>query len=329
MITSMKYILAIVLAFLTIDVGICVPLKPLETIKQANARKLSTINVKIRSAPSRDYERVIEHCASILESHWVSNSPTVVKLDFSSFEKETLAYAKPTTYIKVGKYRYQRALARSIPGVIFTSKYDSDVIVNINTKINWYTGIDGHTSAEQFDLVSVCVHEIMHGLYFSGSRNRTSNTRFEAFLTTKTEEGEYCSLKSFESEPKKLKTALTNNELYFSANNRTIAKLSAPNPFAPGSSTFHLDYKKYTGGQEAVMLPAFVKGESRHTIGPVIKEIQAILRDQTSVPPKTCRGANLVKPSNMVDRTNDIIIISCIGISLVMVSLIIALCIYC
>jgi len=300
MITSMKYILAIVLAFLTIDVGICVPLKPLETIKQANARKLSTINVKIRSAPSRDYERVIEHCASILESHWVSNS-----------------------------YRYQRALARSIPGVIFTSKYDSDVIVNINTKINWYTGIDGHTSAEQFDLVSVCVHEIMHGLYFSGSRNRTSNTRFEAFLTTKTEEGEYCSLKSFESEPKKLKTALTNNELYFSANNRTIAKLSAPNPFAPGSSTFHLDYKKYTGGQEAVMLPAFVKGESRHTIGPVIKEIQAILRDQTSVPPKTCRGANLVKPSNMVDRTNDIIIISCIGISLVMVSLIIALCIYC
>lgn len=81
MIANMKYTLAkiIILAFLISDVG---SVAPTQTENPVISEKLTTFNVTINSAPTIKHGRAIEYCVSIIETLWVSNITTVVKVDF-------------------------------------------------------------------------------------------------------------------------------------------------------------------------------------------------------------------------------------------------------
>ena len=41
----------------------------------------------------------------------------------------------------------------------------------VNSSINWYLGTDGQTPVQKYDLVTVAIHEICHGLGFFDSFN--------------------------------------------------------------------------------------------------------------------------------------------------------------
>ena len=45
----------------------------------------------------------------------------------------------------------------------------ADISANFDSGTNWYYGLDGNTPFSQFDLVSVVLHEIGHGLGFAGT----------------------------------------------------------------------------------------------------------------------------------------------------------------
>lgn len=141
----------------------------------------------------------------------------------------------------------------------------------------------------------------------------------DSFLTTITADGEYCVLSSFESEPEKLEQGITSNELYFSANDRLIAKLYAPKEFIMGSSVYHLDTNIYKNTPDAVMTHADMPGESHNTIGPALIKICAIPRDPNAIPPKKCK--NDAKPVQNIEtnRRRKVIIIACAAVGFIVI----------
>ena len=45
---------------------------------------------------------------------------------------------------------------------------DADIICSINSSADWYFGTNGNTPNSKYDLVTVALHEITHGLGFAG-----------------------------------------------------------------------------------------------------------------------------------------------------------------
>ena len=63
---------------------------------------------------------------------------------------------------------YAESLANALHGSdLGPSKFDMHITYNQN--FTWYYGTDGNTPATQMDLMTVVLHEICHGLNFSGS----------------------------------------------------------------------------------------------------------------------------------------------------------------
>ena len=48
-----------------------------------------------------------------------------------------------------------------------------DITLSVNSSINWYLGTDGNTPVTKYDLITVAIHEICHGLGFFDSFSST------------------------------------------------------------------------------------------------------------------------------------------------------------
>ena len=64
---------------------------------------------------------------------------------------------------------YPVSLAEKIAGKSLNADVDGDIQLTINSSIKWYLGTDGNTPTQQYDLITVVLHEICHGLGFFDS----------------------------------------------------------------------------------------------------------------------------------------------------------------
>ena len=64
---------------------------------------------------------------------------------------------------------YPVALAEKINGASLNEDQQGDITLSVNSSINWYLGTDGKTPTSKYDLVTVLLHEICHGLGFFDS----------------------------------------------------------------------------------------------------------------------------------------------------------------
>lgn len=64
---------------------------------------------------------------------------------------------------------YPVALAEKINGASLNEDQQGDISLSVNSSINWYLGTDGKTPTSKYDLVTVLLHEICHGLGFFDS----------------------------------------------------------------------------------------------------------------------------------------------------------------
>jgi hypothetical protein len=62
---------------------------------------------------------------------------------------------------------YTVALANQLAGVDLDPT-TTDLSSTLSSDINWYFGTDGNTPADQYDFVTVALHEILHGLGNAG-----------------------------------------------------------------------------------------------------------------------------------------------------------------
>ncbi|MCA9952006.1 MAG: hypothetical protein KDE48_20290 [Anaerolineales bacterium] len=209
-----------------------------------------------------------------------------------------LGWAGPSDYYRnfngaVPNRWYPVALANQITGGDLNAG-TAEISANFDATQTWYFGIDGQTPSSQFDLVSVALHEIGHGLGVSGSMRFDDGTGsnecnggifgtgcygwsnsamiYDGFLENGA--GQNLIL-TYGNNTGALGTQLISNDLYFNgpattaANNNNPAKIFAPNPFNPGSSISHLDDATFSGTFHALMTPTISSGESNHYPGAV------------------------------------------------------------
>ncbi len=260
------------------------------------------IYFNLTSVPQQ-YRFALRQCSALAEKEWNSSIETRVKIEFSSLpNRNVLATARTTNFVRYRSSYYTMAMAKRLHrkdlnrDSIGLLRYD--MLLKFNDAHSWYGG-GGKTPSDQFDLITVCMHEVAHGLFlttnniamtqkeggtYDGRFYVNSLRRYDRFLACETDRGD-CALASFRNNPRKFGQCITRNSLWFRTNSTRVAKLYAPKIYHRGSSVSHL-HTTYLGDNRTLK-PVSVTGVAWRTFGPLAKQIIAALIDQAE------RGAPL------------------------------------
>jgi hypothetical protein len=228
-----------------------------------------------------------EFAVSILESILPDDTKTTVLAYWQQIENAGVLGNSSVTAIAGGwainasqpLAFYPVALAEKIAGRSLNSDLQGDIIITLNSKTNWYLGTDGNVPAGsgKYDLVTVILHEMCHGLGFFDSMDTDENTGFYGFGSIpviydtfiENLNGELLTdTTKFRNNTMALRKEMTGQQLYFkgtvlkalSGENRL--KLFAPATWDNGSSISHLDET-----DNVLMTPYINKEEVIHDPG--------------------------------------------------------------
>jgi len=187
---------------------------------------------------------------------------------------------------------YSSALANALAGRDLDVN-DPELVIEVSSNANWYFGVDGKCPPRSYDLVSVILHEMAHGLGFMSGSYYDSATG-EGRILQPTPFDAYAQLPDgrrlvdLPSPSLEAGKAMTST-LYWSgangikANNGIRPLLFTPAVYERGSSVSHLDEKTFSNtGENAVMTPNLDAGEVFHLPGPLLL---AMFEDLRQVPP--------------------------------------------
>jgi hypothetical protein len=176
---------------------------------------------------------------------------------------------------------YPVAVAEKIAGKSLNEDFEADIELTINSSVNWYLGTDGNTPVNRYDLVTVVIHELCHGLGFFDSMDVQNSVGtygigsipliYDTFVETLAGKRLTDTL-SFLRNSTALAAELTGGQLYFGGPlakrylNGVRPRLYAPSTWDPGSSVSHLDELR-TSEENALMTPFIDFGEAIHNPG--------------------------------------------------------------
>lgn len=191
-----------------------------------------------------------------IEARWTALSAGVL-----GSANYTSAYANFEGAQKLNVF-YPVAIAEKITGREMNDGAP-DLFANFSSSVDWH--LDPNTEPfGKYDLKTVVMHEIGHGLGFSGTFT-VSGTQGRFGLSTTTipiaydvpiRNGANANLiETFTSPSANLRTQLTGQSLFFTSSTVPSAKLYAPLTFDGGSSISHVDESTYNGSINALMTP--------------------------------------------------------------------------
>ena len=176
----------------------------------------------------------IGYCMRLILSTWQSDTAVRVLVHFSVLGSERLlGTAQPTVTVRFGSHMWPITLLKAVNGASLQGPGNFDVSMRLNSAATWYTGKDARLRPGDYDLVTVCLHEVSHDLFMSGSSfdvflsddgtgydalvARTHLSRFDAFLAN----ADGCNVTAYadQGRTRALGTALTGNNLCFSSGN--------------------------------------------------------------------------------------------------------------
>jgi hypothetical protein len=176
---------------------------------------------------------------------------------------------------------YPVGLAEKIAGKSYNNDLDGDITLTINSSKNWYLGTDGNTPTSRYDLVTVALHEICHGLGFFDSMSTDGTIGWYGIdsipliYDTFVENNEFKKLTdklTFHNYSANLRSQYTGGLLYFDGpllkkfTSGGRAALYAPSTWDSGSSISHLD-ESGTSTINSLMTPFIDLGEAIHNPG--------------------------------------------------------------
>lgn len=184
---------------------------------------------------------------------------------------------------------YPIALANRLAGTDLVPG-SADVEANFNSALSeWYYGTDGNTPAGRYDFVSVVLHELLHGLGFSGSMDVVGGVGDWGYQSgglfypdiydrsAATDSGQLLiDTAIFPAPSVALGLQLTSGQVYWdgangkAANGGVRPRLYAPSPWRDGSSFSHLDESTYpAGNSQSLMTPILGTAEAIHSPGTI------------------------------------------------------------
>jgi hypothetical protein len=207
---------------------------------------------------------------------------------------------------------YASAAANSLAGRDL-DKANPEIIIQVNSAATWNTRGDGIPSSNEYDLESVFIHELGHGLgflsndaydSFFGLGSLDQPTPFDAYLQT--EDGRR--LADLPTPSKELGVALTSSLVWsgplgIKANGGAKPKMYTPSRYESGSSTSHLDEATFSkSGLDSVMTPNLDPGEVFRQPGPLQL---AMMEDMRNKPPAGVATELPLSPRNVQAFTGD------------------------
>ena len=131
-----------------------------------------------------DAKQAVQKAIDIWASNFTSKVPITVDAIWEKDQNSSvLGSARPGFYFNAfpgaadEDLWYPSALANVLAGKDLDPK-QSEIVLKLNSSILWYTGLDGQPSKQSYDLASVVLHEIGHGLGF------LSNAEYDRFFGT-------------------------------------------------------------------------------------------------------------------------------------------------
>lgn len=274
----------------------------------------ATFEIEFGDGVSAQARNATQFALDLWGLHLSSSVPIRIRVNAVQEDGNTLAFASPRL---IANFQgtldpntfYPTALASSLAGRNVNPD-NPDIEVSYNASFNrWYFGTDGNPPPNQFDFVSVMLHEVGHGIGFIGSMrvdnevgswglgdqrfpvvfDRFTETDFEGVTTP------LIATSRFPNPSSLLGFALQSDEVYFNAPEANRAqqesqsaqglpvgpggrpKLHAPPNWAPGSSYGHLtEVREGTtevyyppGSLNSLMTPTIAATEVIHSPGPV------------------------------------------------------------
>ncbi|HAS41720.1 MAG TPA: hypothetical protein DCS93_14675 [Microscillaceae bacterium] len=266
---------------------------PAEFLKRYGSRtQAKKSNIKVTyNGFTPQAQAAFQFAVEIWETVLASPDTIRVVANWRTLDPGVLGSAGATTYranFKNAPLRnvwYPIALAERIAGESLNGN-SPDISANFSSSINWYFGTDGNPPSDEFDLVSIVLHELGHGLGFVALRNYDENQGtytygsggFPDIYNYRMVDGSGNFLRDttvYTNGSTQLGTAVTNSNLFFNgpttntaASSTVGSKLHAPGTFEPGSSIAHLD-NIYDNTPNGLMTPSAGPGEAVHDPGPV------------------------------------------------------------
>ncbi len=256
---------------------------PAPQLKSAKAK--STFAVNYVNFPE-EAKRAFQYAVSIWEHNISSEVPIYIQASWENLEGNIIAQSRPALFYKnfskapLRDVYYPVALVEKLMGKEKNTSKQPDIICSFNKLKSFYFGTDGNTPVTQFDMVSVALHEIAHGLGISGFiidkngvgsiENPTNSPSAYDYYIFNTNKQQIANTSLFKSPSVDLHYQITSEELDFLSvvnNDQRISALYAPRTWQSGASIYHL--KQGANGPEDsdLMTPYSYKGEAIHNIG--------------------------------------------------------------
>lgn len=242
---------------------------------------------------SSEAQKAFQYAVDIWSTIISSPVPIRIKAQWVQQAPSVLGSAGPA-FVRIGSDGTQRAfgqypiaLAEKIARRPLNAPTDADISARFNSNFNWYFGTDGNPPTGQYDLVSVVLHEIAHGLGFTGDFAITDNNTgadygypspFDHFVEN-TAGNRLVDGQQFANGSADLLRQLTGGNLYFNApvvKQRDLVRprLYAPFTYSAGSTLYHMDESTYPAGNiNSLMTYAIGPAEAIHTPGPLVTDM--------------------------------------------------------
>jgi hypothetical protein len=266
---------------------------PKEFFRNAGSKSGGTITVNYTGFSSQA-KTAFDYAVSIWEAILPADAKFVVNATWEKISTTgVLAQSTITEYVGGSGIDalnplafYPVALAEKITGKSLNEDLQGDITLLVNSSINWYLGTDGQTPKTKYDLVTVVLHEICHGLGFFDSFSSDGTLGYYGIgsvpmiydtFVENYEGSKLTDTLKFLNYSTALESQLTGNQLYFNGpllkkyttlNNYTNlrAKLYAPSTWDDGSSISHLD-ESATRSEDGLMTPFIDLQEAIHDPG--------------------------------------------------------------
>ncbi len=257
---------------------------------------LSNFKVNYVNVPLSD-QNAVQAAIDIWSDNWSSSVPINVVANFvQQGTSGILASASPVSFFHnfTGApdptLWYSSAMANALAGKDLDPA-NPEISININATMitSFYLGTDGNCPPNLYDLESIILHEVAHGLGFlsndsfdpfSQFGSIDQPTAFDAYAQTPTGSR----LMDLASPSAELGLAFQSPLIWsgkngIAANNGIKPLLYTPKPYQSGSSVSHLDQNAFDkSGANALMTPSWPAGAVYHAPGPLLLGMLADMR---------------------------------------------------
>jgi len=267
--------------------------------KTANLEKQSTINVNYTNFPDWA-KKELQSAVDIWAENFQSKVAITIDATWSSSQSiSVLGSARPGGYFAGfsgapdSSLWYPSALANALAGKDLDIR-SAEMKINVNSRGSWNRRGDGAPTTREYDLKSVFIHEMGHGLGFLSNDSYDSYlgfgsieqpTPFDAYAQTP-DGRRLADLPSPSIElGKALRTSLVwSGAQGIAANGGAKPILYTPSTYEEGSSVSHLDEKTYADNAlDRVMTPNLEAGEVFVGPGPLLLAMMADMRAKPPV----------------------------------------------